>query len=275
MNTDFRVSVGFQHNIKIRRLKKALGAAGPLCLIHIWGYAAQHFPEGTFQEVSRVELEAVAGWCGTAGRLVDTLLELRLIEEKDGEITIHEWAQHNGYASSARIRSDKARLAAMKRHHAQADAGADARAGETAYPPSPSPTPSPKPTPSYKNTDDEESPSVAPKKTRKPKEEPPVDHAWICEMSRSPAYENKDIWGEFDKMEMWISVHPGRKLTRKFAINWLNKAPDDPSIAAIQVPSARELKEIQDIDEMVMREEEEKYGPGGQIAYLRRMGKKF
>lgn len=215
MNTDFRVSVGFQHNIKVRRLKKALGPSGPLCLVFLWGYAAQHCPEGRFELIDREELEAVAGWQGRTGKLVDTLLDLKFLVENEGVLEIHQWAEHNGYASSARIRSERARAAARKRHDTQADAEADAEADA----PSPSPNPSPKPNPSPTH-----------KAAKRKKKETDVTDDWVQTLFSRPAYENKNIWVELDKARGWIEETPGRHLTRLFFLKWLNNAKDDPSM---------------------------------------------
>ena len=155
MNSDFRVSVGFQHNKKIRRLRKLLGDSGPLSLVFLWGYAAQHCPDGAFTDMDDDEIEDVVSWSGEPGRLIPTLIDLCLVQRNDGVIVIHEWSQHNGYASAAKIRSEAAKAKAAKRWNAVACAAASENENAVACAeghaddnaPNPSPNPSPLPTP--------------------------------------------------------------------------------------------------------------------------------
>jgi len=46
---------------------------------------------------------------------------------------------------------------------------------------------------------------------------------FIKTLSENPAYKNLDLTAEFGKMSAWLSAHPGRKLTKRFAVNWLNR----------------------------------------------------
>jgi len=46
----------------------------------------------------------------------------------------------------------------------------------------------------------------------------------FIEMLReNPAYKHIDIDQELCKMDAWLSAHPGRKKTKRFVLNWLNK----------------------------------------------------
>jgi hypothetical protein len=42
-------------------------------------------------------------------------------------------------------------------------------------------------------------------------------------LSENTAYKHINLTAEFGKMSAWISVNPGRKLTKRFAVNWLNR----------------------------------------------------
>ena len=54
------------------------------------------------------------------------------------------------------------------------------------------------------------------------------DEDFIRLLKESPAYKGIDIDRELAKMDVWIVNHPGRKKTRRFIVNWLNKT--DPSM---------------------------------------------
>jgi hypothetical protein len=42
-------------------------------------------------------------------------------------------------------------------------------------------------------------------------------------LKKNPSYTNIDINHELSKMDAWLSAHPGRKKTKRFIVNWLNK----------------------------------------------------
>lgn len=49
------------------------------------------------------------------------------------------------------------------------------------------------------------------------------DQNFILSLKKNPAYKGIDIDHEFSKMDAWLSTRPGRKKTRRFIVNWLNK----------------------------------------------------
>jgi hypothetical protein len=50
-----------------------------------------------------------------------------------------------------------------------------------------------------------------------------ADEQWMAELKRNPVYSGINIDREVGKMEVWLSLRPGRKMTRRFIVNWLNK----------------------------------------------------
>ena len=50
------------------------------------------------------------------------------------------------------------------------------------------------------------------------------DPEWLESLRVSAAYKHLDIDREFSKAALWISANPGRELTRRFFLNWLNGA---------------------------------------------------
>lgn len=50
---------------------------------------------------------------------------------------------------------------------------------------------------------------------------PPID--WLITIRANPAYKHLNIDIELAKMDAWLSTKPGRKKTKSFVVNWLNK----------------------------------------------------
>ena len=58
-----------------------------------------------------------------------------------------------------------------------------------------------------------------------------LDEEFWSEMRRH--YPNIDVEAESRKMDAWLLARPGRKKTRQFVINWLNKV--EPALAPAKV----------------------------------------
>jgi hypothetical protein len=114
LNSDFRVSVGVFSNAKVLRLMKRLGSDGLLHLFKLWAHAAVHRPDGLFAD--RDEVELATQWMGKDGELTATLLDLRLLDEVEGAVAVHDWHEWNPWASGASDRSELARRNAHKRY---------------------------------------------------------------------------------------------------------------------------------------------------------------
>ena len=54
------------------------------------------------------------------------------------------------------------------------------------------------------------------------------DEQFIRNLKSDKTYKEIDIDRELGKMKAWQSTHPGRRLTRRFIVNWLNRT--EPSI---------------------------------------------
>lgn len=55
----------------------------------------------------------------------------------------------------------------------------------------------------------------------KPEQKPVGD--WLTTLRTNPAYQHIPIEIELAKMDAWLSTKPGRKKTKSFVVNWLNK----------------------------------------------------
>lgn len=58
---------------------------------------------------------------------------------------------------------------------------------------------------------------------RKPTGASLTDEEWLQSLRSNPAYSHIDLDVELGKMDAWISLHPSRRKTRRFILNWLSK----------------------------------------------------
>lgn len=195
MNTDFRISVTCARHPKIRKLIRRLGYEAFFSLTCLWAFAAAHKPNGDLNGMDSEDIELAAEWSGEPGTFVIALIELRLLDVDDaGNMNIHDWRDHNGYAFYADARTAKAQKAASARWNKNSELmPADAQGNATSNAPSineqcsehdqalpvdapsnaPSPAPTPAPTPApYSIKDYCAEPAQAPPAA--PEEAPPV-----------------------------------------------------------------------------------------------------
>ena len=115
MNIDIRLSLEFFDHPKVGKLERRLGLEAVVCLLKLWGWAAKNRPTGKLEGLDVEDVEFVARWKGSEGEFVATLLALRLLDEVDGCFAVHDWEEHQAYASKSEERSSKARKAAEAR----------------------------------------------------------------------------------------------------------------------------------------------------------------
>ena len=111
MNTDIRLSTDFFGNVKVKKLKKRLGADGVLALIALWAYCAKMYPDGELGKQADGDVELMADWEGEDGALESALIELGFLDvHDDGTLALHDWAENNPYVADSRARGDTQRL---------------------------------------------------------------------------------------------------------------------------------------------------------------------
>lgn len=132
MNTDIRLSCGFWSHPKTKRLVKRLGLEGVRSLQILWLWAAQERPSGCLSGMDAEDIELAADWDGEDGKFFSECLG-RWIDESEEGFCLHDWEDHNAWASEADNRSDTARLSRLARVNKEAAAGlrADGRTGIT------------------------------------------------------------------------------------------------------------------------------------------------
>jgi len=143
MNIDIRIKLDLFEHPKLRKLRRRLGAEGVLGLLRLWLWAAANRPDGLLRGLDADDLELASQWEGQPGELAATLCELRLLDflplEKEGgaapalppsergavpavgAFRIHDWCEHQPWASRTEERSRIARQAAKARWNAEDD----------------------------------------------------------------------------------------------------------------------------------------------------------
>ena len=194
---DIRVEVTWRDHHKRKKLHRRLGADGVLALLDLWLWAGKNRPDGVLTALTAEDVEINAQWTGEPGALVTALLEVRLLDQNGGVMVLHDWPDHQGWATGAARRSESARVAALAKWAARdaTAAGSNATAAENGCDrmptaagndaPSPSPSPSPSPDPQRDPESERERP---PARTIPPAPAPAP--------ARSPGAILHDAWNE-------------------------------------------------------------------------------
>lgn len=116
MNTDIRLLITFKGHRKRIKLKKLIGDSATDCLIDLWLTAALDRPDGILVDWDYDDIAIAANWEGDTKQFVDALVTCKWLEiNDDGVYTLHDWQEHQGWASGAKQRSHTAKLAAQAR----------------------------------------------------------------------------------------------------------------------------------------------------------------
>lgn len=109
MNNDIRLSVEFFDHPKTVKLQRRLGVGAVICLQRLWIWTAQNRSNGVLSGIDCEDVEIAAKWDGEPGEFCQTLVDLRFIDETDGVYALHDWCEHQEYASKEEERKDRAR----------------------------------------------------------------------------------------------------------------------------------------------------------------------
>ncbi|MEG6502534.1 MULTISPECIES: hypothetical protein [unclassified Desulfovibrio] len=112
MNTDIRLSVGFWQHPKTRKTAKRLGLEGVRSLQILWAWAAQNRPDGNLTGMDWEDIEMAADWQGDERAFFEFCLGV-WIDQAAESYALHDWKDHNSWASEADERSDKARFSRL------------------------------------------------------------------------------------------------------------------------------------------------------------------
>ncbi len=139
MNSDIRVSVSFKGHHKRKRLNAILGYDATGQLLDLWISAATSRPNGVLYgwdetdialaagaELSRVgsvgtESVPTRGSLDTEVGFVSALLSVGFLDrEEGGTFVLHDWIEHNPWASSADDRSQVGTFSNLKKYYPDA-----------------------------------------------------------------------------------------------------------------------------------------------------------
>lgn len=109
----FEVKVGMLDHLKTRKLERECGAEGVLCLLRLWAYATVNHPSGAFPGFEAADLELVARWVGDPGLFGDALLRIGWVDEIEGGLALHDWADEQPWVVSRPDRVEQARKAGL------------------------------------------------------------------------------------------------------------------------------------------------------------------
>lgn len=123
-------------------------------LIDLWLTVAEDRPDGVLEGWDEIDIALASGCEGNAAAYADALIECGFLDVDHLTYKIHDWSEHQGWASKAKIRSEAAKKAAEyrweRRYNYLKKCGRKApakRVHQIRNAPSPNPTPSPNPSP--------------------------------------------------------------------------------------------------------------------------------
>lgn len=225
----------FSHR-KTMRLAAQLGDQAVTCLIRLWCYAAQHYPDtGSLKDMRDTELEHIMQWRGESGALVRTLVGVGFLDVIDSTCYIHGWGEH---ARHLTVYRERARKAAEARHSSRESIHADAssmRQAKRQIEKSSTSASSMRQAVlgneqamyQYNTLQDntEEEKRVVPI-SAKPKRPPILSDAdWLRSLSQDQLYAGINIDLLHRKATAWCRER-GKVLTRRRFVNWLIKEMD-------------------------------------------------
>jgi len=119
---DARLAVTLPGHPKTKKLIRRLGDGAAWRLVCLFLWAASNRPNGDLSGLDDEDIEIAVDWAGEEGVLVSALVSVGFLDGEPGAYQIHDWNDHNAWASGADLRSAKARWNAVKRHHGEAEA---------------------------------------------------------------------------------------------------------------------------------------------------------
>ena len=116
MNKDIRLATSFKGHRKRKKLERLLGAGATGYLIDLWITVAQSNPEGILYGWDEEDICYSSNWTGETKVFIDSLKQCGFLQiHESGELEVHDWCDHQGYACKAKERSEQAKKAAEVR----------------------------------------------------------------------------------------------------------------------------------------------------------------
>lgn len=114
---DARISIGLPTHPKTKKLIRRIGTDGAWRLVCLFLWAAQNRPDGDLAGLSSEDVELAVDWGGEPDAMVKAMIDVGFLEGEDGSYRIHDWEEHNPWASGSEERSWRAKWKALVRHH--------------------------------------------------------------------------------------------------------------------------------------------------------------
>ena len=182
-------------------------------LVRFWTWCDQQSISGNALTVTDSVLDRITHQPGFS----DALRKVAWLEVRSGSLQVPHFDRHNGQTSKARAVCNRR----VTDHRNKCNAPSVTNVTPTALI---KPLPE-KSREEKSNTSSNEEVGADRKKTYL------LDEEFWAEMRRH--YPNIDVEAESRKMDAWLLARPGRKKTRQFVINWLNKV--EPALAPAKV----------------------------------------
>jgi hypothetical protein len=108
------MEVGFANNRKTARLVARCGADGLLGLLRLFEYTTRNRPSGNLSGLSDAKITDICEWDGE-GNFAATLATIGWLDGAENEREVHEWEDHQPFASKATERQKTASLGGKAR----------------------------------------------------------------------------------------------------------------------------------------------------------------
>lgn len=103
------LSLDYFSHPKTMRLAGLLGRNAEVLPIRLWCYCGKHHcVDGKLSGYGPHEVEAVVGWWGKSGGMVEAMIKVGYLEEKDDGFIVTDWLDHNGHLAAFKSRAKKA-----------------------------------------------------------------------------------------------------------------------------------------------------------------------
>jgi hypothetical protein len=113
----------FEHP-KTKRLIGLLGPGAETYPIRLWVYCGKyHHKDGDLSNYTDGEIEAVSGWTGHPGRMLQAFLTVGFLEQTPDGFVVHDWQDHAGHFAAYH---ERAKMAAKQRWGGHARASSNA-----------------------------------------------------------------------------------------------------------------------------------------------------
>lgn len=194
---------------KVARLARAAGwsQCETIGKLHIfWWWCLDYACDGRLKRFDHETIAGVFGVTVDCTEFVNLLIESRWLDSEP-EIRVHDWWDYSGRFLQIRYKRKPKIWKEIKRFY-----------GHSMYRNSSRTTTEQQPTNNHK-------PNLTKPNLTKPNKNSRMlsDDEFLEALRKNPAYSHLDITDHLHFMDSWLLAHPGRKKTRRFIVNWLNR----------------------------------------------------